>query len=271
MRTPQDLRQPSCYQCWAQVYSGKSRAENRPDNAIQKADLTVTSPAAVSRPPSKTAKVLLADDHPIVRKGLRFMLDKERGIKVVGEASDGREAIKKVRQLHPDIVLMDITMPKLNGLEATRQIKRQFPEVTVLILSMHTGEDYIAQVFRAGALGYLAKQAAPRDLVSAIRTVHRGKPFLSSGGPAKDIKDYVGARGAGFPEDSYDDLTAREREILQLVAEGYSSRLIGKMLHISGKTVDAHRSRLMHKLRLNNVADLARYAIRRGVVDPEEG
>jgi len=211
------------------------------------------------------------DDHTILRKGLRFILDKAKGIKVVGEASDGREAIQKVEDLRPDLVVMDITMPKLNGLDATRRIKRQFPEVKVLVLSMHTGEDYIVRVFRAGASGYLAKQAAPNELVSAIRTLHRGKPFLNPSVRGRDVEDYVGPQGVGIPDDSYDELTAREREILQLVAEGYSSRLIGKMLHISMKTVDAHRSRLMHKLRLNNVADLARYAIRRGLVDPEEG
>ena len=212
---------------------------------------------------------MLADDHTIVRKGLRYMLDKEAGIRVVGEASDGREAVKKVKQLHPDIVLMDITMPKLNGLEATRQIKRQFPEVTVLVLSMHTGEDYIAQVFQAGASGYLAKQAAPKELVSAIRTVRRGHPFLSLGLPGKGVGDYVTDRGVGVPDDSYEELTAREREILQLVAEGDTSRAISKMLHISQKTVETHRSHLMHKLGLNNVADLARYAVRRGLIGPE--
>jgi two-component system response regulator NreC len=214
-------------------------------------------------------RVLLADDHTIVRKGLRSLLDGEAEIEVVGEAEDGREALEKAQQLLPDVVLMDITMPALNGLEATRQIKKLFPKMKVLILTMHATEEYILQILRAGASGYVVKQAAPTELVSAIRAVYRGDSFLSPSISRKVIEEYIRQTEAMVEENSYDRLTDREREVLQLIAEGCSSREIAERLHISEKTVRAHRAHLMDKLDIHSIAELTQYAIRKGVIGLE--
>ena len=214
-------------------------------------------------------RVLLAEDHTIVRKGLRSLLEDEDAIEVIGEAQDGREAVGKAGQLLPDVVLMDIAMPGLNGLEATRQIKKLFPQVGVLILTMHTTEEYILQVLQAGASGYVVKQAAPSELVLAIHAVYRGDNFLSPSISRGVIEEYI-RRTEGMIENSYDRLTNREREVLQLVAEGYSSREIGELLFISEKTVETHRSHLMDKRDLHSTAELTRYAIRKGVISPEQ-
>jgi two-component system response regulator NreC len=214
-------------------------------------------------------RVLLADDHTIVRKGLRSLLDGEVEIEVVGEAEDGRAALEKAQQLLPDVVLMDITMPALNGLEATRQIKKLFPKMKVLILTMHATEEYILQILRAGASGYVVKQAAPTELVSAIRAVYRGDSFLSPSISRKVIEEYIRQTEAMVEENSYDRLTDREREVLQLIAEGCSSREIAERLHISEKTVRAHRAHLMDKLDIHSIAELTQYAIRKGVIGLE--
>lgn len=211
-------------------------------------------------------RVLLAEDHTIVRKGLRSLLDAEGTVTVVGEAENGRQAISQVEQLHPDVVVMDIGMPGLNGLEATRQIKKRFPDVKVLILTVHTGEEYILQILRAGASGYLVKQAAPTDLVQAIQAAHRGGIFLSPSISKKVIEEYVQQAGATAELDSYEKLTDREREVLQLIAEGHSTRQIAEQLHISVKTVETHRAHLTDKLELRTTAELTRYAIRKGVI-----
>ena len=213
-------------------------------------------------------RVLLADDHTIVRRSLRSLLEAEGTIEVIGEAQDGREAVEKVGQLLPDVVLMDIAMSGLNGLEATRQIKKLFPQVAVLILTMYTTEEYILQSLQAGASGYVVKQAAPTELVLAIQAVSRGDIFLSPSISRGIIEEYT-RRTEGMIEDSYDRLTHREREVLQLIAEGYSSREIGELLHISEKTVETHRSHLMDKLDIHSTAELTRYAIRKGVISPE--
>jgi two-component system response regulator NreC len=214
--------------------------------------------------------VLLAEDHIVVRKGLRSLLDAEAGIEVIGEADDGREAIKKARQLHPDVVVMDIAMPGLNGLEATRRIKKHFPRVEVLILTMHANEEYIFQILRAGASGYVVKQAAPEELVAAIRAVHQGDSFLSPSISGKVIEEYVRRAEGMVEKDSYDRLTSREREVLQLVAEGHSNREIAALLHISVKTVETHRANLMDKLDIHSAAELTQYAIHRGVISPDQ-
>jgi len=211
-------------------------------------------------------KVLLVEDHTIVRKGLRAILDGEEGIEVIEEAENGREAVAKVEQLRPDVVLMDISMPILNGLEATRQIRKRFPEVKVLILTMHTNEEYIFQILRAGASGYVVKQAVPTELVSAIHDVYRGDAFLSSSISKKVIEEYIRQAEATVEENSYDKLTHREREVLQLIAEGYSNREIAKLMYISVKTVESHRSNLMDKLDIHSTAELTQYAIRKGVI-----
>lgn len=211
-------------------------------------------------------RVLLAEDHTIVRKGLRSLLDAEATITVVGEAENGRQAIDQVEHLLPDVVVMDIGMPGLNGLEATRQIKKRFPDVQVLILTVHTGEEYILQILRAGASGYLIKQAAPTDLVQAIQAAHQGGIFLSPSISRKVIEDYVQQASATAELDSYEKLTDREREVLQLIAEGHSTRQIAEQLHISVKTVETHRAHLMDKLDLRSTAELTQYAIRKGVI-----
>jgi DNA-binding NarL/FixJ family response regulator len=216
-------------------------------------------------------KVLLAEDHTIVRKGIRSLLDGVTDIEVVGEAEDGREAVEKVGQLLPDVVLMDNTMPILNGLEATRQIKKQFPQIMVLILTMHTDEEYIFQFLQAGASGYLVKKTVPKELVSAIKAVYRGDSFLSPSISKKVIEEYLrhGRETDTRKEDSYTQLTDREREVLQLIAEGFSNKEIAEQLHLSIKTVGNHRLNLMEKLDIHNVSDLTKYAIRKGIISLE--
>jgi len=211
-------------------------------------------------------RVLLAEDHTIVRKGLCALLDAEPSIEVIGEAQDGREALLKAEQLHPDIVLMDISMPGLNGLEATRQIKKRFPEVKVLILTVHSDEEYIRQILRAGASGYLVKQAAPNELISAIEAIQRGESYLSPSVSKKVVQEYVQHAAGAAEEDSYERLTDREREVLQLIAEGNSTRDIAELLHLSVKTAETHRARLMRKLDIHSTAELTQYAIRKGVI-----
>ena len=216
-------------------------------------------------------KVLLAEDHTIVRKGIRSLLDGVADIEVVGEAEDGREAVEKVGQLLPDVVLMDNTMPILNGLEATRQIKKQFPQIMVLILTMHTDEEYIFQFLQAGASGYLVKKTAPKELVSAIKAVYRGDSFLSPSISKKVIEEYLrhGRETDTRQENRYTQLTDREREVLQLIAEGFSNKEIAEQLHLSIKTVGNHRLNLMEKLDIHNVSDLTKYAIRKGIISLE--
>lgn len=211
-------------------------------------------------------RVLLAEDHTIVRKGLRSLLDAEADVEVVGEADNGRQAIEQVCELHPDVVLMDITMPELSGLEATRRIKTRYPQVQVLVLTMHANEQYVLEILRAGASGYLVKQSAVAEMMLAIRAVHRGDSFLSPAISRQVIDEYSRRAEAALGDTQYDRLTPREREVLQLVAEGHSNREIADMLCISIKTVEAHRSHLMDKLDLHNTAELTRYAIARGLI-----
>ncbi|MEM7347128.1 MAG: response regulator transcription factor [Chloroflexota bacterium] len=214
-----------------------------------------------------TIKVLLVEDHTIVRKGIRSLLDAETGIDVVGEAENGREAIEKAENLHPDIVLMDHTMPILSGLEATRQIKKLLPNVRILILTMHTNEEYILQFLQAGALGYLVKQTAPTELISAVQTVYRGDFYLNPATSQAVIEEYLRLSKATKPiQDSYDKLTNREREVLQLITEGFSNKEIAAQLQISLKTVGVHRVNLMEKLNIHNVTDLVKYALRKGII-----
>ncbi len=212
-------------------------------------------------------RVLLAEDHTIVRKGLRSLLDDEIEIEVVGEAEDGQQAIELVQRVQPDVVLMDITMPVLNGLEATRQIKKLFPQVKVVVLTVHSTEEYIFQILRAGASGYVVKQAAVSELVQAIQAVYQGDSFLSPSISRQVVEEY--GRRAEAIEDKYDRLTDREREVLQLIAEGRANREIAQLLHVTVKTVEAHRAHLMDKLGLRSTAELTRYALRKGMVSPD--
>ena len=209
--------------------------------------------------------MLLAEDHTIVRKGLRALLADEPDVEVVAEAEDGSEAVRMAQQLRPDVVLMDFSMPGLNGLEATRQIKRWVPEVKVLVLTRYADEEHVSQVLRAGASGYVVKRAAPAELVLAIRAVYRGDTFLSPAISRTVIEEYV-RQAEATAKDSYEQLTDREREVLQLIAEGHSSREIAERLTISEKTVRTHRANLMDKLDLHNAAALTKYAIRKGLV-----
>ncbi len=216
---------------------------------------------------NKRIRVLVADDHTIVRKGLCALLEGDKAIEVVGEAETGREAMNQVERLQPDIVLMDITMPGLNGLETTRQLKKRYPKIKILILTMHDNEAYIFETLRAGASGYLVKRSAPDELISAIHAVNRGESFLSPSISKRVIEGYIRVGQSEQEEDeAFDKLTDREREVLQLIAEGRVNREIAELLHISIKTVETHRAHIMEKLNIRNIADLTRYAIRKGLI-----
>ncbi|MBW1824675.1 MAG: response regulator transcription factor [Deltaproteobacteria bacterium] len=211
-------------------------------------------------------KVVVADDHTILRQGIKALLDNQEGIEVVGEAKDGREAIKTIEELLPDVILMDIAMPGLNGLEATRRIKKKFPKVKVVVLTMHANEEYIFQILNAGADGYLVKETAFQDLISAINAVHKGEAFMSPSISKKVMTDYI-QRAQGEEKVGFDTLTTREREILQLVAEGNSNKKIAEALFISPKTVETHRAHIMDKLNIHDRAGLIKYAIRKGMIN----
>ena len=215
-------------------------------------------------------RVLLAEDHTLVRKGLRSLLNDVNHILVIDEAENGHEAVKKTRLLQPDIVLMDISMPLLNGLEATRQIKHELPETGIIILTMHANAEYIFQGLQAGAESYLVKQSAPEELVNAIETTYRGESYLSPLISKTIIEEYIRHAESSMEYGRYETLTRREREVLQLIAEGYSIHDIGHHLVISEKTARVHRKNLMQKLDLHTIADLTLYALRKGVIALED-
>jgi two-component system response regulator NreC len=211
-------------------------------------------------------RILLADDHTILRAGIRALLEDEPDMAVIGEADDGRIAVKLACQLLPDVVLMDIAMPLLNGLEATRQIKHDCPQVKVLILTMHDDEEYIRQAFANGSMGYILKDASSHELLDAIHAIHRGEAVLSPAITRLVIEDYL--RWGDLQKDNPSDgLSPREHEVLQLIAEGYSNRQISEILSISIKTVQTHRMNLMSKLDLHDRSDLIKYAIQRKIID----
>ncbi len=211
-------------------------------------------------------KVLVADDHTILRQGIKALLDNQEGIEVVGEAKDGREAIKLIEELLPDVILMDIAMPGLNGAEATRRIKKKFPKMKVLVLTMYANEEYISQTLNAGANGYLVKETAFQDLITAIKAVYRGEAFMSPSISKKVMNSYI-QQDRGDKKKICEILTTREREILQLIAEDNSSKKIAETLFISPKTVETHRTHIMDKLNIHNRSGLIKYAIRKGMVD----
>jgi two-component system response regulator NreC len=208
-------------------------------------------------------RVLLADDHTLVRQGLRSLLEKEADIKVIGEARNGREAVHQVVALKPDVVIMDVSMPRLNGFEATQRIAREAPDTRVVALSMHKGDHHVRALLRAGARGYVVKDAPICELLAAVRAVHGGGCYLHPEISGRVVDGYLDGRK---PTDGEDLLTPREREVLQLVAEGHTNRLIAAELRLSIKTVEAHRARIMTKLKIHNAAGLTRYAISRGLV-----
>jgi two-component system response regulator NreC len=212
-------------------------------------------------------RILLADDHTILRAGLKMMLNAQSDMEVVGEAQDGRQAINEAQRLQPDIVLMDITMPDMNGIEATRQIKRSLPDIKVLILTMHEHDEYVFQALRAGASGYILKEAADTELITALHVVQTGQFYLSPAAQSVMVGDYLQRVRTGEEKDSYNSLTEREREILKLVAEGYTNNQIAEQLVISPKTVDTHRTHIMDKLNLHSRAELVKYAMRRGLLE----
>ncbi len=210
--------------------------------------------------------VLLADDHRILREGLRSLLEHPPDIRVVGEAGDGRTAVRLAKELSPDVVIMDIGMSGLNGVEATRQIRAALPQTRVLALSMHSDRRYVRSMLKAGATGYLLKDSAAEELVQALRTLVSGRAYLSPGITGVVIDEYL---QAGDTPQAADPLSAREHEVLQLLAEGRSTSQIASSLHVSVKTVETHRRRIMDKLDLHSLADLTRYAIREGITPLE--
>ncbi len=207
-------------------------------------------------------RVLLADDFPVVRDGLRVLLEAQSDIEVVGDAANGKEALRQARELHPDVVIMDIGMPELNGIEATLQMHDACPSAQVLILSMHSTTEHIFRALQAGAKGYLLKDSAGAEVVDAVRAVRAGRRYLSQKIAAAALDDYIVGRQTASP---LENLSRRERQILQLVVEGKSSAEIGKMLFLSSKTVDTYRSRMMHKLGIGDLPSLVKFAIRHGV------
>jgi two-component system response regulator NreC len=213
-------------------------------------------------------KVLVAEDHAVVREGIRMILDAQDDFAVVGEARDGDEAVRLARQLRPDVVVMDISMPRMNGVEATQEIKRLFPDVQVLILTMHEEESYVFQLLRLGAAGYVLKRAAATDLVEAVRAASRGEAFLYPAVARSVVQDYLDRMRSGEGTSRYDGLTDREREILVLIAEGHTNAQIADRLFISVKTVQTHRAHIMEKLDLHDRSLLVRYAVRKGLIQP---
>ena len=209
-------------------------------------------------------RVLLADDHTLVRQGLRALLEREADIKIIGEARNGREAVHRAAALKPDIVVMDISMPHLNGLEATERIASTCPGTRVVALSMHKQERHVQSLLRAGARGYVPKDAPASELLAAVRAVHGGGCYLHPQISSKVVDGYLDGNRPAEPKEP---LTSREREVLQLVAEGKTNRLIAAELRLSVKTIEAHRARIMSKLKIHNAAGLTRYALSRGIID----
>ncbi len=209
-------------------------------------------------------KIILADDHQIVRQGLRMLLTREPDMMVVGESNNGRDAVSLSQELAPDVIIMDISMPELNGLDATRQIVAINSRVKIIGLSMHSDSLFVLNMLRAGACGYLLKECGPEELVQAIRTVMREKSYISPGVSDILIKDLAHNRGEE-PRSAYTLLSPREREVLQLMAEGRNTLQIAKTLSLSSKTVEAHRKQIMNKVGIDNVAELTKYAIRQGL------
>ncbi len=211
-------------------------------------------------------KILIADDHGIVRKGIRYLLETQDDLRVVGEASDGREAVRLAADLAPDVVIMDIAMPHLSGIEATEQIIRRTPGIGIVILSMHSDEAYLVRTLAAGAKGYLLKDSAEDDLIRAVRTVARGRPFFSPVISEALLEDYLRNLQQRGLQDSYDLLTQREKEVLQLLAEGKSNKEVATLLNLSVYTVETHRANLMQKLSLHNTAEIVLYAVRKKLI-----
>jgi DNA-binding NarL/FixJ family response regulator len=218
--------------------------------------------------PTSTAsiRVLLADDHTVMRNGLRLLLERQGDLTVMGEAADGRQAVDMAAAGNPDVVVMDIAMPQLNGVEATRQIVNRNPNTAIVILSMHSDESYVIRSLKAGARAYLLKDSAEADLISAIHAIIEGKSFFSPGVRRLLKEDYMRELADMGAEDTYELLTTREREVLQLVAEGKSNKEVANLLNLSLYTVETHRTHILQKLNLHSVPELILYAVRKGII-----
>jgi len=212
-------------------------------------------------------RVLICDDHTILREGIRLLLNSQVDMQVVGEAMDGRDAVAKAHALKPDVILMDIAMPSLNGLEATKQIRRDDPNAHVLVLTMYESDEYVAQMLEAGATGYVLKKVAGSQLVYAIRAVYQGEAFLYPSITKRLVEDYLRRIETGQERALSDTLTDREREILQLIAEGHTSKKIADLLNLSIRTVQNHRAHVMQKLGIHDRGDLIKYAIQKGIIE----
>jgi DNA-binding NarL/FixJ family response regulator len=219
--------------------------------------------------PLKT-RILLADDHALVRRGLRLVLDAEPDLEVVGEAGDGAEAIALALGIEVDLAILDISMPRMTGLQAVAELRQRKPQLRTLILSMHENERYLYEALKAGASGYVLKSVADRDLVEACRAAMRGEAFLYPGAETSLIRDFLhqARQAGGVPSGGEEPLTPREQEVVKLIAESYSTRQIADVLVISEKTVDRHRTNILEKLGMHDRVELTRYAIRRGLVEP---
>jgi DNA-binding NarL/FixJ family response regulator len=211
---------------------------------------------------SKRTRILLADDHAVVRHGFRRILDAQEDMEVVGEVSNGREAVEQSATIQPDVVIMDVTMPQLNGIEATRRIAEQLPRTRILALSMHRDSVYVREILRAGARGYLLKDSSEADLIAAVRAVAQGEGYLSPAVSEAVLSDY-----RKHVTNPVDLLTSREREVLQLVAEGKTNKEVANSLNLSVYTVEAHRGKIMEKLNLHSASEMVRFAIRNGMID----
>ncbi|HZD11847.1 MAG TPA: response regulator transcription factor [Candidatus Binatia bacterium] len=218
----------------------------------------------------RVIKLMLADDHLVVRSGLRMLLESKPDIEIVAEAESGRQAVEKVKVVHPDVILMDIQMPDMNGIEATERIKRVSPQTAVLALTMHEDDHYFFEMLHAGASGYVPKRAAPDELINAIHTVSEGQVFLYPSLASRLVQDYLKRAEAGDQPMVQDDLTPRELEVLTLIADGLTNAEIADQLVISVKTVDRHRENIMRKLNMHSRIDLVKYALKMGLIELED-
>ena len=209
-------------------------------------------------------RLLIADDHGVVRGGLKLLLDRQPDMEVVAEAADGAEALAEALAHRPDLAILDVAMPRMTGLQATHEIKKQAPDTQVLILSMHDDERYLFEALRAGASGYVLKREADHDLVDAIRAVMRGEPFLTNSAQRSLVREWMADASAGPSE----PLTPREQEVLKLIAEAHTNKEIAATLHLAEKTVESHRANVLRKLGMRDRVELVRYAIRRGLIEP---
>ena len=217
----------------------------------------------------KKHRVFIAEDHQLFREGLKSMLDSRGDVDIVGEAEDGLEAIRQIRNLKPELVLLDLSMPKMGGISVMKEVKRELPDTRILALTIHESDQFVLEAFEAGTDGYCIKDASRADLMNAVDCVLQGKPYISPDISDHVIQGYISGRKRLKKESNWDTVTQREREVLKLLAEGYTNKEIGDFLHISAKTVEKHRANLIGKLDLHNVAQLTAFAIEKGLVEPK--